>query len=46
MSVGDNTELGGAARGGESRWLFFPNATVTVGTESIVVNGRLASAYR
>jgi aminopeptidase len=46
MSVGDNTELGGAARGGESRWLFFPNATVTVGTESIVVSGRLASAYR
>jgi hypothetical protein len=46
MSLGDNTELAGAVRGGASRWLFFPNTTVTVGTERVVVDGRLAAAYR
>ena len=46
MSLGDNTELAGAVRGGASRWLFFPNTTLTVGTERIVVDGHLAPAYR
>jgi hypothetical protein len=30
MSLGDNNELGGTVRGGGIRWLFFPDATVTV----------------
>ena len=30
MSLGDNNELGGEVRGGGIRWLFFPDATVTV----------------
>jgi hypothetical protein len=46
LSLGDNTEVGGAVRGGTSRWLFFPDTTVTVGTTPVVVKGRLAEAYR
>ncbi|HEY8550293.1 MAG TPA: aminopeptidase [Vicinamibacterales bacterium] len=46
LSLGDNTEVGGAVRGGGSRWLFFDDATITVGGERIVENGRLAAAYR
>lgn len=46
LSLGDNTELAGAVRGGASRWLFFDDTTITVGTERIVENGRLAPAYR
>ena len=46
MSLGDNTELAGAVRGGASRWLFFPNATVTAGGVRIVTDGRLLPAYR
>ena len=41
MSLGDNTELGGAVRGKVVRWLFFPDATVTVGSEIIVRDGKL-----
>ena len=41
LSLGDNTELGGAVSGGYVRWNFFPDATVTVGAEPWVVNGRL-----
>lgn len=41
MSLGDNTELGGNVRGGAVRWLFFPDATVRVGTDVIVRDGRL-----
>ena len=41
MSLGDNTELGGSVRGGVVRWLFFPDATVRVGGEIIVRDGRL-----
>lgn len=41
MSLGDNTELGGNVRGGVVRWLFFPDATVAVGREIIVRDGRL-----
>lgn len=41
MSLGDNTELGGNVRGGVVRWLFFPDATVRVGGEIIVRDGKL-----
>ena len=41
MSLGDNTELGGSVRGGVVRWLFFPDATVQVGGEVIVRDGKL-----
>jgi hypothetical protein len=41
LSLGDSTEIGGAVRGGGTRWLFFPNTTVTVGATPIVANGRL-----
>ena len=46
LSLGDNTEVGGAVRGGGSRWLFFDDTTITVGGERIVENGRLTAAYR
>lgn len=41
LSLGDNTELGGAVEGGYVRWNFFPDATVTVGKEVWVSEGRL-----
>lgn len=41
LSLGDNTELGGAVTGGISHWMFFPDATVTVGTDTLVARGRL-----
>ena len=41
MSLGDNTELGGSVRGGVVRWLFFPDATVRVGADVIVRDGKL-----
>ena len=46
LSLGDNTEVGGAVRGGASRWLFFDDTTITVGGDRIVENGRLTAAYR
>ncbi len=46
LSLGDNTELAGEVRGGVSRWLFFPDTTITVGADRIVENGRLTAAYR
>jgi hypothetical protein len=46
LSLGDSTEIGGAVRGGGVRWFFFPDTTVTAGTEPIVVNGRLAPGLR
>ena len=46
LSLGDNTELAGAVRGGASRWLFFPDTTVTVNGDTIVANGRFVEAYR
>ena len=42
LSLGDNEELAGAVRGGASMWLFFPDATVTVGQRTIVKEGKLA----
>lgn len=46
LSLGDNTEVAGAVHGGASRWLFFANTTVAVGSDRIVVDGHLAPAYR
>jgi hypothetical protein len=41
LSLGDNSELGGAVRGGYVRWNFFVDATVTAGDEAWVRDGRL-----
>ncbi len=41
LSLGDNTELGGAVGGGYVRWNFFVDATVTVDGETWVEGGRL-----
>ncbi|AMY08254.1 Thermophilic metalloprotease (M29) [Luteitalea pratensis] len=41
LSLGDNEEIGGAVRGGGVRWLFFPDTTVTVGSTTLVKNGKL-----
>ena len=41
LSLGDNSELGGAVTGGYVRWNFFPDATVTVGETVWVRNGTM-----
>jgi hypothetical protein len=41
MSLGDNEELGGAVRGGFTRWFFFPDTTVEVGGRALVSGGKL-----
>lgn len=41
LGLGDNSELGGAARGLPIRWLFFPDATVRVGNDVLVEKGRI-----
>lgn len=41
LSLGDNTELGGAVGGGYVRWNFFTDATVTVSGDTWVEGGRL-----
>ena len=41
LGLGDNSELGGAARGFPVRWLFFPDATVRVGNDVLVDKGRI-----
>ncbi len=41
LSLGDNTELGGTVTGGYVRWNFFTDATVTVGGDAWVRDGRL-----
>jgi hypothetical protein len=41
LSLGDNTELGGTVTGGYVRWNFFIDATVRVGDEVWVRDGRL-----
>jgi hypothetical protein len=46
LSLGDNTEVGGAVRGGGIRWFFFPKATVTAADSPIVRNGRLTDDIR
>ena len=41
LSLGDNSELGGAVSGGYVRWNFFTDLTVTVGTTAWVRGGQL-----
>jgi hypothetical protein len=41
MSLGDNEEIGGTVRGAYRRWFFFPDATITAGSKTIVRDGRL-----
>lgn len=43
MSLGDNEELGGAIRSATPfrRWFFFPDATVTAGSRTLVRDGKL-----
>ncbi|HVS12602.1 MAG TPA: aminopeptidase [Thermoanaerobaculia bacterium] len=41
LSLGDNSELGGAVGGGYVRWSFFTDTTVTVGGEVWIAEGRL-----
>ena len=41
LSLGDNTELGGKVKGGYVRWNFFTDATVIVGDDLWVKNGKL-----
>ena len=41
LSLGDNTELGGEVRGGYVRWNFFTDATVKIGDEIWIKDGRL-----
>ena len=41
LSIGDNSELGGAVGGGYVRWNLFTDATVTVGDEVWVKDGAL-----
>lgn len=43
LSLGDNTELGGAVGGGYVRWNFFTDATVMVGEEVWVRDGVLVA---
>jgi hypothetical protein len=42
MSLGDNEEIGGTVRGAYRRWFFFPDATITAGSTTIVRDGRLS----
>jgi hypothetical protein len=42
MSLGDNEEIGGTVRGAYRRWFFFPDATITAGSKTIVRDGRLS----
>lgn len=44
LSLGDNEELGGKVRGGAVRWFFFPDATVSVGSQIISQRGTLRQA--
>jgi leucyl aminopeptidase (aminopeptidase T) len=41
LSLGDNTELGGAVGGGYVRWNFFTDATVAIGNDTWVRAGKL-----
>lgn len=42
LSLGDNEELGGAVRGGFTRWFFLPDAAVHVDFRYLVRDGKLA----
>jgi leucyl aminopeptidase (aminopeptidase T) len=41
LSLGDNSELGGAVTGGYVRWNFFTDLTLTIGSTTWVRNGRM-----
>jgi len=41
LSLGDNSELGGRVGGGYTRWNFFTDATVRIGNETWVADGKL-----
>ena len=41
LSLGDNSELGGRVGGGYTRWNFFTDATVRIGSETWVADGKL-----
>jgi leucyl aminopeptidase (aminopeptidase T) len=41
LSLGDNSELGGAVTGGYVRWSFFTDLTLTIGSTTWVRNGRM-----
>jgi leucyl aminopeptidase (aminopeptidase T) len=41
LSLGDNSELGGAVTGGYVRWNFFTDLTVTIGSTTWVRGGRM-----
>ncbi|MEO8681876.1 MAG: aminopeptidase [Vicinamibacterales bacterium] len=41
LSLGDNSELGGAVTGGYVRWNFFTDLTVTIGSVTWVRNGHM-----
>jgi hypothetical protein len=43
LSLGDDTELGGSVGGGYVRWNFFTDATVTIGGEVWVRDGRMVA---
>jgi len=43
LSLGNNAELGGTVTGAGVRWLFFTDATVSVGADTLVTNGVLLS---
>ena len=43
LSLGDNEEMGGANRGGGVYWNFIHNATVSVGDQILVKDGKLTS---
>ena len=43
LSLGDNSELGGAVTGGYVRWNFFTDTTVTIGDEVWVRDGKLTA---
>jgi hypothetical protein len=42
LSLGDNKEMGGANRGGGVYWNFLHNATVTVGDQVLIKDGKLS----
>jgi hypothetical protein len=43
LSLGDNEELGGTVRGGAVRWNFIADATVEVGGQALVKDGKLVT---
>jgi leucyl aminopeptidase (aminopeptidase T) len=43
LSLGDNTELGGKISGGYVRWNFFTDATLQIGDETWIKDGRMVS---